>query len=239
MSDEEEDPEFIPPTVERVRRRAWATSAVVCRGFLEVFPEPSEAAVLHSRILSWIDAISLRPELEPWESEMIEADVGTLDERTSIDGTWRSEGLAVLAWALSTFELPPHDTLVDASAAADSVLFLAPDALQRSRELRLRSEEELDDFAAVQLALHWRLREFSLRPAAMDYPGFVERASFGPLSIEGVVLAENDLAIDGVPISEAPTDRVRECQSIAAERHRAINWLLGWHEVYSEVDTST
>src|SRR5688572_28849097 len=92
--DEEEEPEFIPPTVERVRRRAWATSAVVCRAFLESFPDQNEAAVLHSRILSWIEAIGLDAELEAWESKMIEADVGDLDERTTINGSWRSEGLA-------------------------------------------------------------------------------------------------------------------------------------------------
>lgn len=183
--------------------------------------------------------MNLRPELEVKELATIDADIGSLDQKAMVDGTWRSEGLAVLAWALQASELPPHDQMVDPSDVANSVLFLEDNAMDRAGELRLRGNDELDSFSEVQLAIHWRIRDFSLRPQAMDFRSFPEKSWFGPLSIEGVSLAENDLAIDGAPIAMAPQERFRQCQSIASERHQAINWLRGWHEIYSEVDTST
>jgi len=239
VSEDEEDIEFTPPAEERVRRRAWAISAVICRAFIETFEDPAEAATLHSRVLSWIDAMNLRPEFEAKELATIDAKVGTLDQQAVVNGTWRSEGLVVLAWALHAAEIPPHDQMVDPSAIANSVFFLADDAMDRASELTLRGDDELDKFSEVQLALHWRIRDFSLRPQAMDFRSFPDKSWFGPLSIEGISLAEDDLAIDGIPIVNAPEDRFRQCQSIASERHQAINWLRGWHEIYSEVDTST
>lgn len=239
MSEKDEDIEFIPPNEDRVRRRAWAISAVICRAFIETLEDPSEAATLHSRVLTWIDTMNLRPELELKELETIDADIGSLDRQAMVNGTWRSEGLAVLAWALQASELPPHDQMVDPSAVANSVLFLADDAADRAGELILRRDDELGRFSAVQFAIHWRIRDFSLRPQAMDFRSFSEKSWFGPLSIDGLSLAEDDLAIDGVPIAKAPKERFRQCQSIASERHQAINWLRGWHEIYSEVDTST
>ena len=234
----EEDFEFKPPSEERVRRRAWVMSSVICRSFLETY-DVSEAENLRSNIVNWIDDMELYPEFEPWEIQTIEAEIGTLERQTVVNGTWRSEGLVVLAWSLNATTLPPHDYMVDPSEVANSVFFLAEDAKDRSRELTLRSEEELERFADIQLALHWRIRDFSLRPRSMDFREFAETAWFGPLNIDGISLAEDDLAIDGVPISKAPSDRVYQCQSIVMERHQAINWLRGDQATYSEVDTST
>ena len=183
--------------------------------------------------------MNLRSEFEASELASIDADIGSLDQQVMVNGTWRSEGLGVLAWALNAADIPPHDQLVDPSATANSVLFLVDDAMDRVSELTLRKDDELDKFAGTQLALHWRIRDFSLRPEAMDFRRFPEESWFGQVSIEGVSLADDDLAIDGVPIVEAPEERFRQCQSIASERHQAINWLRGWHEIYSEVDTST
>lgn len=230
--------EFVPPSEDRVRRRVWAISSVVCRAFLESFNDLGEAATLHSRLLRWIDFVDLRAEFEPMELGAIEADLGSLDPQTVVNGTWRSEGLGVLAWALGATGISAHDQLVDPSSVANSVFFLADNALDRSKNLKLRSPQELAKFSGVQLALHWRIRDFSLRPQAMDFGKYNEKPWYGP-PVEGIPFSEDDLAIDGLPIAKAPTSRLRECQSIAMERHRAINWLEGWHETYSEVDTST
>ncbi len=239
MSEGDGDIELAPPTQDRIRQRAWAMSAVICRSFIETFEDSTEAAALHSRVLEWIDGLNLRPELESGELSTIAADIGSLDRQVMVDATWRSEGLAVIAWALQASDLPAHDQMVDPSVVANSVLFLDDDAINRAGELRLRGADELDCFAEIQLAIHWRIREFSLRPQAMDFRSFAENSWFGPLSVEGVALAEDDLAIDDLPIARASEERLRQCQSIASERHQAINWLRGWHEIYSEVDTST
>ena len=63
---------------------------------------------------------------------MLETETGSLDRRALIDGTWRSEGLGVLAWALGARDLPAHDQIVDPYEVANSVLFLAEDTLERA-----------------------------------------------------------------------------------------------------------
>lgn len=73
----------------------------------------------------------------------------------------------------------------------------------------------------------------------MDFVAFARTAWFGPLNIEGIALAESDLSVGGVPIARAAADAIRTASSIAIERHKAFNWLLGYDEIYSEVDTST
>jgi hypothetical protein len=88
-------------------------------------------------------------------------------------------------------------------------------------------------------ALHWRLREFSLRPQPIAFVQFASKAWFGPLDLSGVAIADGDLAIDGIPIVKAPPARFRSCLSTLLERHLAINWLAGGNSIYSEVDVST
>ena len=89
-------------------------------------------------------------------------------------------------------------------------------------------------------ALHWRLRDFRLRPRVAD---FLEIAGRVPWLNEAIVrelpLVDGDLAIRGQRIDRAPADLVDTASSIAAERHLAINWLCDGPELYSEADTST
>lgn len=236
---EDDDFEYQPPTIERVRRRTWALCGVVYRSFLEQFDDHVEAVTGHSRLLNWIDAIDLQGEFEPTEWELVQSDLGTPERQQIIYGTWRSEGLAVLAWALGVFDLPPHDQQSDPREVTDSLFFLAENTLARADELQLRSPEELEQFGSTQTAIHWRLRDFSIRPEATDFRKFPEWSWYQPVDLSGLPFAEDDLAIHGLPIAKAPPAEVGLCSSIAHERHQAINWLQGWHEIYSEVDTST
>ena len=145
----------------------------------------------------------------------------------------------MLAWALGRYELPAHDQMADPYQAAESVFFLETAAREMSAELQLRSAKEIDDMASRILAIHWRVRDYYWKPEPLDFVDFARRAWFGPLSIEGVPTVDRDLAIDEVAISQASEERFHQVQSIAMERHQAINWLRGWNAVYSQVDTST
>ena len=236
---EEDEVEFEPPNVEQVKLRAWALSCVIYRAYLEKFDDPAEASVGHSTILSWIDDLDLQDELEPFEWEFIQADLGDVQEQDIINGTWRAEGLVVLAWALGRFDVPRHDEMAHPREVVDSLLFLEEAAPTESTDWQLRSDEELERFAQLQLALHWRVRDFSIQPKAMNFREFPKHAWFGNIDLSPIPMADDDLEIDGLPIAQAPAEMVQLCGSIAQERHQAINWLQGFHEIYSEVDTST
>jgi hypothetical protein len=89
------------------------------------------------------------------------------------------------------------------------------------------------------LGIHWRLRDFSLNPTAMNFEAFSRECWFGSFDLTGIATLEDDLAIGGKPISKADRGDFETCFSIARERHIAINWLIGLARTYSKVPTDT
>jgi hypothetical protein len=234
---DEIEEEWIPPTAERVLTRAWALSAVAMRAYLE--RAPSEIALRDlEKLKRWVTT-AISDEVEGPERASIDAAHRTLSSTQAIDGTWRSEGLVVLAWALRAAEIPRHDTQSDPYAVARSIGFLEETRPPIMTPPRLRATEEIEWLEKRLLGLHWRLRDFSLRRSSVDFNRFAREAWFGGFDLDGIPLADGDLAIGGVPISNADPDQVKACLSIASERHDAINWLLGQQRLYSAVDTST
>jgi hypothetical protein len=233
--------ERAPPLPERVACRALALAAVTGRALLEQEdPADPQWEENRRRILDWLEAVGIRDELEPEEWKVLQRPVGKLAMQDAINATWRFEGLAVLAWALKRCALPPQDELVDPWTLLDSLGFLDADS---ARDLLadppLRSPEEFERMDALLFALHWRLRDFSLRPEATDFAKVGDNAWMGHEGIAQLRLIEGDLAIGDRAIADAPADDVQRTHSAAQERHLAINWLRGWSPIYSETDTST
>jgi hypothetical protein len=239
MSDivDEDLPEPEPPSAERVARRALVLAVVSCRGILELDPAREQAAAFWTRVAAWWGRQGLRAELEPGEAALLDAAFGEAPQQAAVDASWSSEALAVLAWALGRADLPAHDLQVNAAAAGASLGFLKDRTVLEAPSLR--SSDDLEGYANVALAVHWRLRDFSLNPRALDFARFCATAWFGPLSLEGVRLVEGDLAIGELPLSRASARDVRTATSTASERHRAANWLLDASSPLSETDTST
>src|SRR5262249_2095548 len=77
------------------------------------------------------------------------------------------------------------------------------------------------------------------RPDVIDFKRYVSRATWGQLSLADVALVEGDLAIRGERIDRVPEDWRELMRSMARERHKAFNWLLGFAPTYSEVETTT
>lgn len=237
--DGDDDWDSDPPTPLRVARRALALAAVVMRAHLESDDRFSDPEAQRQLILAWLSHHNLMEELEDRERELLEAPLTAISQREVIEASWRAEGLVVLAWALGKATIPQHDTLCDPAAVANELGFLSddrPDILDRPR---LVDPDRLQWLQDRLLGIHWRLRDYRLSPRPMNYREFSQDCWFGSFDIDGVTLARDDLAIDGQPIHLAPDNAVARAESIALERHQAINWLLGWDPLYSDVDTST
>ena len=103
------------PDAGRVAARAMALAAVACRGLIENerHSDESGAEDVRQRIVTWIDNLGVNTEMEAAEATLLATPVGRLDRRTTIDATWRSEGLAVLAWALHRTTLPPVHSICE------------------------------------------------------------------------------------------------------------------------------
>ena len=230
-----------PPSAHRVARRTLALTAVAARATLEMdAPQIDNPDVHRQRIITWIEDAGVSDELEPDEWKVLQRPVGTLDQRAFVDSMWRIEGLAVLAWALRLHPLPPYDELVVPLELYKSIgLFDAEAGKQLLAVPNLRSPEELASMQEHLLAFHWRMRDFSLRPQAMNFVDFSRSCWFGSFDIEQFRVIDGDLAIGQSAISEAAEEAIQRAQSIAMERHLAINWLAGQSEIYSETDTST
>jgi hypothetical protein len=146
----------------------------------------------------------------------------------------------VLAWALGLAEMPPYDELVDVCPLFQALAFLnEQEARTLQATARLRADEELGDMHTRLLALHWRLRDFTLRPLPMNFADFARNAWFGPCDVSAFRLVEGDLSLRGHAISKAPGEVFGSVHSAARERHQASNWLRGYSRVYSRTDTST
>ncbi|MBY0456878.1 MAG: DUF4272 domain-containing protein, partial [Gemmataceae bacterium] len=226
---------------ERVARRALALVAVTARAILEQDdPNADNVRETYSDLLQWVKDTGIDAEFESHEREAVNTPPGKLTSRQQIDSTWRLEGLVVLAWALKRFDLPPHDELVKLNPLWRSLGILDADAARGLlAKPDLRSREEIGTLRNRLFDLHWRLRNFHLRPEAMDFAEFARTCWFGPLDITGVPLVAGDLSVGGKAIIDADPDAVRTARSTALERHKAANWLWQGPAAYSDALEAT
>jgi hypothetical protein len=198
-----------------------------------------EAEELRRDLIPWLQRVGAFSEVEPDEVTLLSAPLGTLDRKTEVNATWRSEGMVVLAWALQCVELPQVHVECDVNSVADTLGFLGDRYETPLPMPRLRDAGEIEHYANRCLTLHWRLRQFSIKPGIMDFRAFVAGCKWANLTLQGLELDGDDLAIGGVRIDLLETRIYQHTVSITQERHQAFNWLLGWESVYSEVTTDT
>jgi hypothetical protein len=237
--DEEAEPEI--PAADRVATRALVLAAVTNRALIEKdraeIDQPEE---IQKRILEWIEVSAIGGEVEPNEWKVLQRPVGSLEQQDAINAVWRLEGLGVLLWALGLYELPRYDELVTPNDLFEAAcLGDAESARGLIAEARLRAPEELAEYQTHAFMAHWRLRNFSLTPTAMDFIEFSKTCWFGTFDVRPFHVLKNDMALGDKPIAEADRELVGTCQSSAMERHRAINWLFGYNKIYSETGTDT
>jgi hypothetical protein len=223
---------------------------VMYRASLEQFAGQAEYEALARQLPDWIDRLKLSSEIEKDEDSLLRAALGKADEKVIRNSGWRTEGLAVLAWALKRFDIPSHEELTDPRKAAASVGFseemlAAMDTAAASKIIEsaeLRPAEEIDRYATRATLITWRLRSYRIHPdeKQMDFVGYLKaHPSFKPAWLEGLPLANNDLAIGKTAFGDAAEEKIVRCEDVAEERQIAAYWLQGNARLYSKVDPST
>lgn len=235
------EPDPVPPTPQRVARRALAMTALTVRATLELDAPHIKAPEQQRRaLLDWLESLDIGDELEPNEWKVLQRPVGLIEQQDFINAVWRVEGLAVLAWALRRFKLPPDDTLAIPADLYKSMCFLDTEASRRLLESPdLRTAEELKAMQTHLLMLHWRIRNYMLRPGPMDFVAFSKSCWIGSFDIGTFRIIKGDLAIGKVAIHNADDEQRSIVASLGLERHLAINWLAGYSAIYSQTDTGT
>lgn len=241
IADEGEE-EPVPPSASRVAQRALCLTAVSARGLLEMnLLQGNEPAYSHSDVLAWLNGLDIEDELEPQERAFLRTNPREASEPDTLDAVWRLEGLGVLAWALGLKPMAPYDQVVDTDSLLDTLGF-QPDPGRAEGLLKnpvLKSPNALAKFQEQMFAFHWRLVDFRVNGKEVNYRKMQEECWFGPLDLSWAEFAGDDLAIQGLPITQVDPDVAGMVSSIAMERHLAANWLMGESEVYSETDVST
>ena len=180
-------PEPVPASPAMVARRAIVLAIVSCRGVLELDPAREEATRFWTRVSEWWSRLGLSAELEPTEAALLAAPFGTSPQQDLVNASWRAEALSVLAWALQRVGLPSHDEQADPAGVGRTLGFLQDHTVLESPALRPIAE--LEHYSNVAFTVHWRLREFSLNPRALDFAEFCKTAWFGPLPLDGIRLS--------------------------------------------------
>jgi hypothetical protein len=218
-------------------------AAVVARANLERQGDVvSPGDTGRSQPLAWLKAIGAAAELEGSERAFLKRALGRADSKVVTSALWRSEGLAVLAWAIGRFSLPPYYVPVDPAAPAQAAVAFGDqhEAQELLDRAALRPAAEIARFATHITVVSWRLRQFLIQPGPMDLVAFLRAfSSFNESWLDELVLVDGDLAIGAQAISRASAEEIQRCRSAATERHIAAYWLQGDDPVYSSVDPVT
>jgi hypothetical protein len=229
------------PSPQRVALRTLCLLAASYRAMLEREQDtPERLRAAHVDFLEWVNAVGLKAELEPEELGLLTALIGSGNARRFMNADWLIEGAAILAWALRKLEWPAYDSQVDVALMGKTCGLSSP---EQAREFLktpvLRDHADIERRTTQLLALHWRLRELRLHPGRKDFQTWSQNAWFGKMPLEGIRFLAGDLAIGTTPISQAPASLLMPLELSIQERHRALNWLCGAHELYSKTDTPT
>jgi hypothetical protein len=224
------------PNGPRVARRALVLAALACRGSLDAVGPG--AADVYARLRAWVDKLALVDELGPDEKSLLEAPLGSLEPLQAARATWHAEGLAVVAWALGRFDLPPHDEKVDPFEVTDAVGLLSDDAWLLD-EPSLRPAHERSALRELLYALHCRLTDFRRHRVPRDVRGWFEPSWLEAVAAGDLLTDDGDVTLGGRPLTEASEARLEECLWITAERHRASIWLVDGSRSYASTTPDT
>jgi len=230
--DERENQEPQLRSAEAVHRRALALAYLTCRAMIDSDPH-ANAGKMSSNIMLYVDGVGLANEFLPHELRLLKSPFGTLDESECIETSWLSEGMVVLAWAIGQAELPSPRVKCDPGPVAIGLGMFQPRTRERLAKAKLRDAREIEAKSLTYLALNWRIGHFIENPGEkMDLAAKLKDPSSPHLLVDEVEMADNDLALDGVPLAKVPRAKAGEFFHIVRERFNAFKWLQGLSAQY-------
>jgi hypothetical protein len=155
-----------------------------------------------------------------------------------LDAAWQAEGLGTLLWTLGRIELPPYDLTFDhdqlfATALDGATLRPAVEIEHERQTARLwlwrARTSSLQASGGVELPERWQSFDQLIAATAMR----AHEQGLLPLPLRG------DFPAFGTVYRELSPAQRAEAESIAWERHRALNWLCGLGRSWDDVPADT
>jgi hypothetical protein len=220
-----------PPSAERIHKRALALAYLACRAMIDGDPNPS-APKMAEAIRTFVAGVRLEDVLEPAESRLVNAPFGAFREFEREETSWTVEGVAVLAWAIGKTELPPYWCNCNGATVSVALGMFRPETRETLGESRLRDANEIEMCALSYLVLNQRIGQYIASPGRMNLAVRLRDPNSPHLLVEGIELIDDDLAIDGLPLSQVEAERFGEVAQIVRERFNALKWLQGYSAWY-------
>jgi hypothetical protein len=215
-----------PPDLIARASQAWAP------GERDQFVQQLESA--RRGLIDRLRADGLWEDTSPSERELFEQPRSAITERQMINGSWRAEAIHCLAWALGLVdEIPDYDTLTD----PEILLPLVPteDLAGCIRSSTLRGATEIERAREIAELWHWRSRTTRLQEDGYTprkgQPSLdtIVRTVAKRMAADGMLptAIDEDFPVLGRAYRDLSEDQRATVQSIAMERHLALNWLCG------------
>jgi hypothetical protein len=245
-------PRFPPPTQDEVIYRALCLRAVQCRAVFEYVhretpdPDGEVRADLRRRVVAldaWISVEGIDLHLSAAEQALLARDLGTWVEEEILGAGRRSEALGTILWALGQVAaIPPYDREFEDTDQCIQWLEPAPEVLAR---MRLRPAAEIARAREVAELWHWRActaqfqREQWRLAKRRNLAAIIREAARRAHASGAPRPIEDDFPAFGKPYVKLDGAERHFAQSIAAERHFALNWLCGYSEDWDGTPTDT
>ena len=172
---------------------------------------------------AWADA-------SPDEKAFFSARITERTQQQLIDSSWAVEAIACCLWALNLIPaLPAYDT-----EAGHDVMKLLP--LPEVAPPSLRSKEELEHAQSIAELWHWRSRTRWLMESGRSVPlsngmtlDQIVRLTARTAAGQGDIPEprDEDFPALGKAYRDLSPEEYSGVTSIAAERHKALNWICG------------
>jgi hypothetical protein len=178
--------------------------------------------------------------LSPREQNHAQSTMATMTQQQQVDASWRIEAAQALMWALGMLpELPSYDR-----RASHDLLKQIPsrDVTTFVGTARLRELSELDRARGTAQLWQWRSRTRELIERGAEFPSDAKMKSAGLHSYDDIVrftarkaaqtgtippCVGDDFPAKGKAYRDLTGEEWSEVGSITAERHFALNWLVG------------
>jgi|CXWL01.1.fsa_nt_gi hypothetical protein len=195
-----------------------------------------------AHIQSWI-AINALTELSDYEMRFLATPNPEMSRRDIVDGNWALQAAGTIGWALGLLD---WKHIPDGFELGDFPRHVADLSLESiTNQSNPRHKHAIELMNSVSCAYLWRVRQQQFvknanllkRPKykryIREFVSEVDKTALAPHSVDG------DFSINGAPFFKLDDDDMSFVGSHANERLRALNWLLGQEEQYSDISCDT
>jgi hypothetical protein len=232
----EDEFEYQPPSIERVKLRLMVLAANGARVFAEnMFLEsPEEWTENIAELRAYVNT-ELVSELTADEKARHDAPAGAWSESDLLQDSWDREATAPLLWALGIQERThwQHDRPIW------DEIFDWPEMKTWRPEAKLLSLDKIDDEQRMYEAIYWRIR--AREGESKSHIDYVRKLMGRSAKLKHITIAsDGDLAnLEGVSVSSWNESFMNHTTSLVMERMQALNWLIGQESDWDKITLDT